>query len=169
MIQLGGDLRQSSCLTRCSEEDWLWDQSRWLGALASLILKTSKDGDGTVFLGNLFHCLIILIEKKVFLIWSKNLCSFISHLLSLVLQSCTTVWRASLHLLNSLPTGTGRLLLGPPKVFPSPCWTSHGPSAFPHRTSTPTLPNRLHGPSLHSLQLILYWACKTLCSIPDVV
>lgn len=90
-----------------------------LRALPSPVLKSPKGGEYRVALGS---CLPVLTGKTFDLISGVHpLFQFtpvVSH------SAGTTVWLP-------LPAGSGRLLVGPPRAFPSSGWTGPTPSATP--------------------------------------
>lgn len=116
--------------------------------------------------GQLFHCLVVLIGKKM-----SCYSQYEPLLFQLMLIVChhpavhselkgtdgieypTTLGRAYLYLLVSRLIGTGRLLFGPLKTFSSPGWISPSSSVSAHGVSAPA-PNHLGGPVLHLLPFI---------------
>lgn len=90
VIRYSGQMgpQENSIPTSFSKLGQLWIPIMLLRALSIWILKSSKDEDGTMYPGNLLHCLAALMGKKSFSIypvWDSL------SLLSLTLPQCTTV------------------------------------------------------------------------------
>lgn len=115
-----------------------------------LVMNTNKYGDHTAFLGNLFHCLIVL---EVFppIIFSLKCSCFTLWLLHASLVHCCE--EPACVLLIRLSEGCSQVLL---EALSTPGWTSQVPSTSPHRENVPALNSSAH-PPLNSLLFIEVW------------
>lgn len=95
-----------SWLKHCHQWGWI----RSCRVLSGQSSKTSKDGDSTVSLSNLFHYLAVLMEREYFLISGQNL-SF--QLVSSVLSSCCS----RIHFQQNSTTASSVSLFLPTLLF----------------------------------------------------
>ena len=84
------------------------DQIRLLRTVSTWVLKTSKDGDHTTFLGNL------LLGFSFFLYIQSDPLFFSLRRLPLV-RYHALLWRSQLHCLDNLPIGSDRWLIRSPR------------------------------------------------------
>ena len=127
-------------------------QTRILPAPSNFALNTSREGTGTISLGNLGQGLTTFIIKNYILIHILNLPSFNLKPLPFVLSLHTLVKSPS-PALSQAPSGTGRLLGGLPGDFASPGWTAPALPAFPPSRRVPAFGSLLVSP-LDPMQLV---------------
>lgn len=81
-----GDL--GMCVAQHTAQNRVNYEMKPVQGFLQLVLKTSKDGDCTATLGNVLHCLTVLMKMKFCLIRSQKHFVFILCLLSVILPLC---------------------------------------------------------------------------------